>query len=84
MKIFFLLFICIPGSYSCDSLEKDQKHISLYLPFDNKYLIYKDARKFGRFYMYDNMDILNHKLGIGLSESFPKMANRKYEKKKDK
>ena len=57
--------------YAVDSLEKDQKHISLYLPFDNKYLIYKDTRKFGRFYMYDNMDILNHKLGIEpLSESF--------------
>ena len=57
--------------YVVDNFDKNKKHISLYLQFNDKYLIYEDTRKFGRFYMYDNMDILNHKLGIEpLSESF--------------
>tara|TARA_A100000164_G_scaffold382102_1_gene438394 strand:+ start:4772 stop:5581 length:810 start_codon:yes stop_codon:yes gene_type:complete len=57
--------------YVVDSFDKKQKHISLYLQFDDKYLIYEDTRKFGRFYMYENMDILNDKLGIEpLSDSF--------------
>ena len=57
--------------YVVDSFDKNQKHISLYLQFDNKYLIYEDTRKFGRFYMYENMDTLNNKLGIEpLSDTF--------------
>ena len=74
--------------YAVDSLEKNQKHISLYLPFDNKYLIYKDTRKFGRFYMYENMDVLNNKLGIEpLSDTFSKnwlIENMKLKKRQIK
>ena len=57
--------------YSVNKLNRNLKHISLYLPFDNKYLIYEDTRKFGRFYLYENMNILNQKLGIEpLSDTF--------------
>jgi len=57
--------------YASNSLEKGKKHVSLYLKFNNKYLIFEDVRKFGRFYMFENMDYLNDKLGIEpLSESF--------------
>ena len=57
--------------YVVDSVDKNKKHISLYLKFDNKYLIFEDTRKFGRFYMFDNMEYLDNKLGTEpLSEDF--------------
>ena len=50
--------------YVKNNLDKTTKHISLYLQFDNKYLIFEDTRKFGRFFLYSNMDYLNDKLGV--------------------
>lgn len=50
--------------YVQSKIDQSKKHISLYLIFDNKYLIFEDARKFGRFYLYDSIDYLNSKLGI--------------------
>lgn len=50
--------------YVVDSIDKNKKHISLYLKFDNKYLIFEDTRKFGRFYLFDNMTYLNERLGV--------------------
>ena len=57
--------------YVSNSIDKDKKHISLYLKFSNKYLIFEDTRKFGRFYLYDDLSCLNQKLGIEpLSNNF--------------
>ena len=50
--------------YVKPKLDKNKKHISLYLKFYDKYLIFEDTRKFGRFYIYDSIDYLNNKLGI--------------------
>tara|TARA_B100000029_G_scaffold514119_1_gene615753 strand:- start:2 stop:811 length:810 start_codon:yes stop_codon:yes gene_type:complete len=50
--------------YVQTEIEQSKKHISLYLSFDNKYLIFEDTRKFGRFYLYDSIEYLNNKLGI--------------------
>ena len=71
-----------------DNFDRNKKHISLYLQFNDKYLIYEDTRKFGRFYMYENMDILNNKLGIEpLSDIFSKnwlIENMKLKKRQIK
>ena len=59
--------------YVVNSIDPGQKHISLFLKFDDKYLIFEDTRKFGRFYLFDNLDYLNNKLGIEpLSNNFSK------------
>ena len=59
--------------YIVNEINIDKKHISLYLKFNDKFLIFEDTRKFGRFYLYDNMMILNQKLGIEpLSVDFSK------------
>ena len=59
--------------YAVDRLDLNKKHISLHLKFDNKYLIYEDTRKFGRFYLYNDMNYLNEKLGIEpLGDDFTK------------
>jgi len=50
--------------YAVNLINKSKKHISLYLKFDDKYLVFEDTRKFGRFYMFDNMSYLDNKLGI--------------------
>ena len=50
--------------YASNSIDKNKKHVSLYLAFDDKYLIFEDTRKFGRFYMFDNMEYLDNKLGV--------------------
>ena len=50
--------------YASNSIDPIKKHISLYLQFGDKYLIFEDTRKFGRFYLYDNMNVLNNKLGV--------------------
>ena len=50
--------------YVKDNLNDTKKHISLYLEFEDKYLIFEDTRKFGRFFLYNNMNYLNDKLGI--------------------
>jgi len=50
--------------YASNAIDKSKKHISLYLKLNDKYLIFEDTRKFGRFYMFDNMDYLNEKLGV--------------------
>ena len=42
--------------YVQSKINQSKKHISLYLKFDNKYLIFEDTRKFGRFYLYDTID----------------------------
>ena len=57
--------------YASESIDKKNKHISVYLPFGNKYLVFEDVRKFGRFYLFKDLDYLNSKLGIEpLSEGF--------------
>ena len=50
--------------YVVNEIDKSKKHISLYIRFENKYLVFEDVRKFGRFYMFKNMDYLNEKLGV--------------------
>ena len=45
--------------YVVNEIDKSKKHISLYIRFENKYLVFEDVRKFGRFYMFKNMDYLN-------------------------
>ena len=50
--------------YASNLIDPAKKHISLYLQFNNKYLVFEDTRKFGRFYLYKNMDFLNNKLGV--------------------
>ena len=50
--------------YVTSSIDSNRKHISLYLKFRDKYLIFEDTRKFGRFYMFQDIDYLNNKLGI--------------------
>ena len=50
--------------YASSSIDPSKKHISLYLKFGDKYLIFEDTRKFGRFYLYSNMDYLDDKLGL--------------------
>ena len=61
--------------YVQDRIKESKKHISLYLNFNNKYLIFEDTRKFGRFYLYGSMDYLNDKLGI---EPFSKNFTEKW------
>ena len=57
--------------YVVSDVDRKKKHISIFLKFSDKYLIFEDTRKFGRFYLYKNMDDLNSKLGIEpLTESF--------------
>ena len=59
--------------YAVNAIDKNKKHLSLYLQFSDKYLVFEDTRKFGRFYMFENIDYLDSKLGIEpLSESFSK------------
>ena len=59
--------------YVVNAIDRSKKHISLYLSFDDKYLVFEDVRKFGRFYIFDNMDYLDDKLGIEpLAEDFSK------------
>ncbi len=51
------------------NLEK--KHVSLCMKIDDNFLIFEDVRKFGRFYLYKDMNILNKKLGVEpLDEGF--------------
>jgi len=50
--------------YAQTKLDESKKHISAYLKFSNKYLVFEDTRKFGRFYLYDSIDYLNNRLGI--------------------
>ena len=61
--------------YVKPNLNRAKNHISLYLKFSNKYLIFEDTRKFGRFYIYDSIDYLNNKLGI---EPFWKVFTEKW------
>ena len=39
--------------YVQPKIDKSKKHISAYLKFSDKYLIFEDTRKFGKFYLYD-------------------------------
>ena len=55
--------------YVVNKFDKQKKHISAYFSFGEKYLIFEDTRKFGRFYMFDNMRYLNDKLGVEPLES---------------
>ena len=50
--------------YVVPELDKTKKHISAFLQFSDKYLIFEDTRKFGRFYLYNDIEILNEKLGV--------------------
>ncbi len=57
--------------YVVEELDVNKKHISLYLKFSNKYLLFEDTRKFGRFYLYRNINYLDEKLGVEpLSDEF--------------
>ena len=44
--------------------EYKRKHVSLYLKFKDNYLVFEDTRKFGRLYLYKNLNHLNQKLGV--------------------
>ena len=61
--------------YVKPELDKRKKHISAILKFSNKYLVFEDTRKFGRFYFYDSIDFLDNKLGI---EPFSKDFTQKW------
>jgi len=50
--------------YVQPKIDKSKKHISAYLQFSDKYLIFEDTRKFGKFYLYDSINFLDNKLGI--------------------
>ena len=50
--------------YVQSKIDRSKKHVSLYLSFNDKYLIFEDTRKFGRFYLYNGIEYLNNKLGI--------------------
>ena len=64
-SVFLSVHLRMTGKlYVVSSIDKNKRHISLYLKFDNKYLIFEDTRKFGRFYMFDGMDYLDKRLGI--------------------
>jgi len=57
--------------YISKEIDSNNKHISAYFTLKDKYLIFEDTRKFGRIYLYDDMSILNSKLGIEpLSKDF--------------
>ena len=50
--------------YVSSTIDENKKHISAYMNFRDKYLVFEDVRKFGRFYLFRNMDYLNNKLGV--------------------
>ena len=50
--------------YVLSDAGEGKKHVSAFLKFSNKYLIFEDVRKFGRFYFYSNIQELSCKLGI--------------------
>ena len=71
--------------YVKDNLNYAKKHISLYLEFKDKYLIFEDTRKFGRFFLYSNMNYLNDKLGVEpLSDTFTESWILKSMKRKNR
>ena len=71
--------------YVKDNLNDAKKHISLYLEFEDKYLIFEDTRKFGRFFLYSNMNYLNDKLGVEpLSDTFTESWILKSMKRKNR
>ena len=61
--------------YVQPKIESKKKHISAYIKVSNKYLIFEDTRKFGRFYLYNSIENLNNKLGI---EPFSKGFTEKW------
>ena len=50
--------------YVQPKIDPNKKHISAFLKFSDKYLLFEDTRKFGRFYLYDSIEFLNNRLGI--------------------
>ena len=71
--------------YATNTLDLNKKHVSLYLKFNNKYLVFEDTRKFGRFFLYNNMNYLNNKLGIEpLSDTFTESWIQKHMKSKNR
>jgi len=64
-KILLAVHLRMTGKlYILNAIDQNKKHISLYLKFGNQYLIFEDTRKFGRFYLFNDIDYLNEKLGI--------------------
>ena len=51
--------------YTKEHLPKNKKHLRCHFTLNkHKYLIYEDIRKFGGFYIYNNLNILNKRIGI--------------------
>jgi len=74
-KIFLACHLRMTGYlYFNKDLPKNKKHLRCYFSLsNNKYLIYEDIRKFGGFYIYNNLDMLNKKIGIDpFDEKFTK------------
>jgi formamidopyrimidine-DNA glycosylase len=60
--------------YISSEIPKNKKHVRCYFELSNgKYLIFKDIRKFGGFFLYNNLDILTNKLGL---DPFDKLFTR--------
>ena len=51
--------------YHSKNISENKKHLRCYFTFsDNSYLLFEDIRKFGGFYYYKSLELLNNKLGI--------------------
>ena len=50
--------------YVQPEIDPKKKHVSAFFKFSDKYLLFEDTRKFGRFYLYDSIQPLNNRLGI--------------------
>ena len=69
---FMLCHLRMTGSLFIDSNQQSHKHIQANFLLKNrssKYLHFKDIRKFGGFYYYDDIEIFNKKIGIDPFES---------------
>ena len=75
-KVILAVHLRMTGKlYVMPEIDPKQKHISAYLSFSDKYLLFEDSRKFGRFYLYESIDSLDDRLGI---EPFSKEFDQKW------
>ena len=51
--------------YISPKIPINKKHVRCYFEIsNNSYLVFEDIRKFGGFYLYNNLDTINKKLGV--------------------
>jgi formamidopyrimidine-DNA glycosylase len=65
-KGYFFIHLRMTGRLMTELSQDDlQKHLTAIIHFkDGARLYFKDYRKFGRMYYYENMDFINNKLGV--------------------